>query len=226
MPSCDENGHISWRLVEAVTRHPVVNADGTDTLLKVWLRSGREVVATKAKSFLKRVNNKIVPVEGADLVVGDYLPVSAGLCVPDACKITHLEVDQYLPRSEWLYGTEVAKAMAYRKDNGNSWWTGHPTLGGGNGVTFSLPYKRSDTVLAAFVGVPSRPAQRIDKVKEGCVYPVHGALPCAPHPRTICARPRLWMVRWSVPCGGRMHQPPPHRDQLRPIIQCPHQRVL
>ena len=50
VPSCDENGQISWRLVEAVTRHPVVNADGSDTLLKVRLRSGREVVATKARA--------------------------------------------------------------------------------------------------------------------------------------------------------------------------------
>ena len=74
--SCDESGKIDWQKVEAVTKHPVVNMDGSDTLLKVTTRSGREVIATKAKSFLKRAGNKIVPIEGDELCVGDRIPVS------------------------------------------------------------------------------------------------------------------------------------------------------
>ena len=50
IPSCDEAGKMSWRKVEAVTRHPVVNEDGSNTLLKMTLHSGREIIATKAKS--------------------------------------------------------------------------------------------------------------------------------------------------------------------------------
>jgi DNA-directed RNA polymerase beta' subunit len=74
--SCDESGQISWKLIEAVTRHPPINEDGTNKLVKVTTKSGREVIATKAKSFLKRIDNKIMPVRGDEVRVGDYLPVS------------------------------------------------------------------------------------------------------------------------------------------------------
>jgi intein/homing endonuclease len=84
--SCDEDGKISWKLIEAVTKHPPINEDGTNTLVKVITKSGREVIATKAKSFLKRENNKIVPVRGEDIRVGDYLPVSAVLPTPQTNK--------------------------------------------------------------------------------------------------------------------------------------------
>jgi DNA-directed RNA polymerase beta' subunit len=73
--SCDENGKVSWKLIEAVTKHPVVNEDGSNTLVKVTTQCGRVVVATKAKSFLKRIDNKIQPVRGDELKVGDYLPI-------------------------------------------------------------------------------------------------------------------------------------------------------
>jgi DNA-directed RNA polymerase II subunit RPB1 len=76
IPSCDEDGNILWKRIEAVTKHPVINKDGTNTMLKITTSEEREVIATKAKSFLKLVNGKIVPVDGDSLKVGDYLPVS------------------------------------------------------------------------------------------------------------------------------------------------------
>ena len=76
VPACTEDGKIIWDEVEAITRHPVVNKDGSKTLLKITTGGGRIVTATKAKSFLKRVNNKIVGVNGDSIKVGDYLPVS------------------------------------------------------------------------------------------------------------------------------------------------------
>lgn len=72
----DEDGIVRWRQIEAVTKHLPVNEDGSNTLIKVTTRSGRTATATKAKSFLTRVENKIVPTKGADLRVGDRLPVS------------------------------------------------------------------------------------------------------------------------------------------------------
>jgi DNA-directed RNA polymerase beta' subunit len=76
--ACTTDGKIIWDDVEAVTRHPVHNKDGTKTLLKVTTQGGRVVVATKAKSFLKRMNNEIVGVDGDTIKVGDYLPVFLG----------------------------------------------------------------------------------------------------------------------------------------------------
>jgi len=83
VPACTEDGMIIWDEVEATTRHPVVNKDGTNTVLKITTENGRVVVATKAKSFLKRVNNKIVGVDGDILKVGDYLPVSNSIVFED-----------------------------------------------------------------------------------------------------------------------------------------------
>jgi len=76
VPSATEDGETVWRRIEAVTKHPVINEDGTNTMLKVITKGCRELIATKAKSFLKLVDGKIVGIEGKDLKVGDYLPVS------------------------------------------------------------------------------------------------------------------------------------------------------
>jgi hypothetical protein len=74
IPSCDEDGNILWKRIEAVTRHPVINKDGTNTMLKITTHEEREVIATKAKSFLKLINGKILPVDGDNLKVGSYVP--------------------------------------------------------------------------------------------------------------------------------------------------------
>jgi len=81
--SCTEDGQIEWKLIEAVTKHPPINEDGSNILLRVTTKSGREVIATKAKSFLKRQNNKIVAVRGDEIKIGDYLPVSNTLNISD-----------------------------------------------------------------------------------------------------------------------------------------------
>ncbi|TPX58807.1 DNA-directed RNA polymerase [Powellomyces hirtus] len=90
--SCDEDGKVTWRAVEAVAQHPVVNEHST----QVTTQSGRFVVATKAISFVNRVNNKIVPVDGVDLKVGDYLPISK-ILPTDFTTVECLDVCHYLP---------------------------------------------------------------------------------------------------------------------------------
>ena len=76
VPSANEAGQTVWTRIEAVTQHPVINKDGTDTMLKVTTEGCREVIVTKAKSVLQLVDGKIVPFAGGDLRVGDYMPVS------------------------------------------------------------------------------------------------------------------------------------------------------
>jgi DNA-directed RNA polymerase beta' subunit len=76
VPGATEDGETVWRRIEAVTQHPVINEDGTNTMLKITTNGCREVVATKAKSFLQLVDGKIIGVNGSELKVGDYLPVS------------------------------------------------------------------------------------------------------------------------------------------------------
>ena len=76
VPSATEDGQTVWKRIEAVTKHPVINEDGTNTMLKVTTKGNREIIATKAKSFVMLVDGKIQGVNGKDLKVGDYLPVS------------------------------------------------------------------------------------------------------------------------------------------------------
>ena len=60
----DEYGNINWYKIEAGTQHPVINEDGTNTMLKVTTENTEEVIATKAKSFLRLENSKLVPLKG------------------------------------------------------------------------------------------------------------------------------------------------------------------
>lgn len=72
VPTVDENGKTSWKLLEAVTRH-LPGHDGK--LVKIKTRLGREVTATKSKSFLLRHNNKLIDVNGSEIKIGDRLPI-------------------------------------------------------------------------------------------------------------------------------------------------------
>jgi len=160
IPSCDEDGNILWKRIEAVTRHPVINKDGTNTMLKITTEEEREVVATKAKSFLKLVNGKIIHVEGDTLKVGDYLPVSKKQI--DFKENTMLDLKSILSPTEYIYTSEVEKAKSVM--NEHIWWTKH------QGSTFQLPYNRSDS----FVAKVSEKLRNGCKTKTdfipGCVY--------------------------------------------------------
>ena len=156
--SCDKTGKISWEKVEAVTRHPPMNKDGTDTLLEVITRSGRKVVATKAKSFLKRVDNEIVQVDGCDIRIGDFLPVSTVLPV-DGKGIDTLKVSTYLPKTEYIYMSEVEKAIECSKTSRN-WWKKN------KGIEFQVPHSRSDAFRETFISEKQK-----QQFVPGCVYP-------------------------------------------------------
>ena len=42
IPSCDINGNTVWNRIEAVTQHPVINEDGTNTMLKIKTYNNRD----------------------------------------------------------------------------------------------------------------------------------------------------------------------------------------
>jgi DNA-directed RNA polymerase beta' subunit len=149
VPSCNEEGKITWDRVEAVTKHPVKNKDGTNVMLKITTKEHREVIATKAKSFLKLVNGKIDGIDGENLKVGDYLPVSKKIIEFNETK--KLDLKTVLPPTEYIYSSEVEKAKSVMKET--HWWKTH------NGKTFVLPYKRSDSFVSKM---------NVDKVKKGC----------------------------------------------------------
>lgn len=75
--SIDSDGKSMWTELEAVTRHPPINADGSNTLVKITTQSGRTVTCTKAKSFLvyDPITTRIEPIDGVGLLVGMYIPI-------------------------------------------------------------------------------------------------------------------------------------------------------
>jgi len=160
IPSCNEAGEVLWKQVEAVTKHPVVNKDGTDTMLKITTKEQREVIATKAKSFLKLVDGKIIPVDGDSLKVGDYLPVSTKQL--DFTEAFGLNLKTILPPTEYVYTSEVDKAKEVM--NEYRWWTKH------QGITFTLPYRRSDTFVAKVSDKLRIGAKTKTGFTPGCVY--------------------------------------------------------
>jgi DNA-directed RNA polymerase beta' subunit len=160
IPSCDEDGNILWKQIEAVTKHPVINKDGTNTMLKVTTHEEREVIATKAKSFLKLMNGKITAIDGDKLKVGDYLPVSK---LPiDYTEKRELDLRSILCPSEYIYSTEVEKAKAVMHER--NWWSKH------QGKTFRLPYTRSDSFTAKVSDKLRKGSKYKTSFTSGCVY--------------------------------------------------------
>ena len=145
VPSVDEDGNTSWKRVEALTRHPVVNLDGTNTVLRVTTKDGRSVIATKAKSFLTiDDNNKLVATNGSELKVGDYLPVNIrAFEMPD---IREFDVSSILKKTEYAFGSEMHKALSYSSEH--YWWSKHAK------TDFTVPYNRSDTFMEAMKTEP------------------------------------------------------------------------
>lgn len=158
VPCATEDGQTVWRRIEAVTKHPVVNEDGSNTLIKVTTKGCREVTATKAKSFLQLVDGKITDVAGADLQVGQYLPVSKKAL--DFAEVSHLNLRTFLPPSEYIYGTDFARARELSHEH--HWWSKYA------GKEFVLPYNRSDSCYEALNG--SKRRERMDIYVSGCVY--------------------------------------------------------
>ena len=164
--SVDENGRMQWTRLEAVTKHPVINEDGTDMILEVTTESGRTVQATKALSFLTYRDGKIVDIKGSDLRVGDVLPVANATAIGELGYVKTLDFKQILSPTEYLYGDEAEKALAAMRTAdaaGERHWFSHA-----NGKEFTVPYSRSDSFRYAFAGSKNT---RVTEFKAGFVYP-------------------------------------------------------
>jgi len=189
--SCDEDGNVIWTKLEAITRHPVVNEDSSETILEVELECGRTVKATKGRSFLvyNEATNKIIDKNGSDLKIDDLIPVCEGLEFDldnDYFKeITHLDVKKYLLPSEYIYKDEIDKAleiMTTENAKGNRHW-----FKTNQGSVFTVPYKRSDSFRDSICpkegkvirgkdkngDIKEHPINGIyEKLQLGCVYPL------------------------------------------------------
>jgi len=159
--SVTADGDICWRRVEGVTRHPPLRDGKRDKLLRVRTRGNLSVTATRAESFLLRRENVLVRVKGAELKVGDRLPVSMTLPISSAEAITTLDLSRFLPKDKWTYGSDVHRVQRLITEFAeqgagalDKWYEEQ------NGKLFTLPFKRR--VHCVMVSVA---------VRDGYVYP-------------------------------------------------------
>jgi DNA-directed RNA polymerase beta' subunit len=164
VPSVDALGIASWKRVEAVTRHPVVNVDGTNTVLRVTTEDGRQVIATKAKSFLSiDAKNQLAATNGSDLKVGDYIPINQrAFEMPEN---DSFDVSIILKKSEYSFGSEIMKALSYCHER--NWWANHAN------IDFVVPYARSDSLLEATNGKCRQGANTKQSFETGIVHLKH-----------------------------------------------------
>lgn len=186
VPCVDENGKMSYKLIEAVTRHPPPNGE---KLLEVTTQTGRKVIATKAKSFLQRIDNKIVGVEGRNLKIGDRLPVTIHYPRPlEKDRLTKINLDRYLKKDRFVFGSElwkmrdVKESYNSRRDWKNNrdkeemkkysyggrnsrWWTENYE------IEFTVPYNRCDTAMDALEGKQKEYIGE-EVIKKNCVYEI------------------------------------------------------
>jgi DNA-directed RNA polymerase beta' subunit len=123
--SVDEDGKVGWKLIEAVTKHLPINRDGTSTLLKVTLKNGKTARATKAKSFLTKVDNKIVPIRGDELTIGTLIPVKVDqknnitdTNLNDVYMEEIVHIDEVQPSSKYVYDLTVQDTKTFCLLNG------------------------------------------------------------------------------------------------------------
>lgn len=166
----NSDGEITWYRIEAGTRHPVVNEDGTNTMLRVVTHDEQEIVATKAKSFLVMKDGKLVPTRGDELTTDDYVPVSTKQI--DHTEVQFFEVSQLLDKKEYIFGSDAYRAMELW--NQPQWWKKY------HGTEFTVPYSRSDIFRNRMT------KNKVDqRILNGFVYPKYSTLGSAGIPERI-----------------------------------------
>jgi intein/homing endonuclease len=156
IPSTDKDGKMNWYKIEAITRHLPVGK-----LVKVMTNSGRTVTATQSKSFLVWNGSEFEDTLGSDIKVGDILPTTSSLQAPETTK--YFDMETIFPKSEYVYTTEILKAINYQKTFGGLNSRGGRKFKELNGKEYTVPYKRYDTMLG-------RRKKFFENCKEGFIY--------------------------------------------------------
>ena len=92
VPSINQDEKIEWKKVTECSRHVY-----KQKLLQLTTASGREITATANHSFVIRQANKIIPIMGSQLKMGDRIPVMNYL--PEHC-IKAIKLTNYLEHVE------------------------------------------------------------------------------------------------------------------------------
>ena len=112
VPSLLHNEKVGWRRVSALSRHK-----SPGKLLKITLRSGREITATPYHSFVVRKGNRIVAVSGASLRAGDRLPAIRSLAIAQDASRMRVNARQVLETSMKHMVSADGRIYAYPRES-------------------------------------------------------------------------------------------------------------
>lgn len=162
--SVNKHGQLHWNKIKALTKHLPINKDGSNDLVKITTKMGRTVTATKAKSFLTRINNEIVPIRGDELKVGMRVPITIHFPEPNNIT-TELDLSEYLPKTEYIYESELSKAREFKREQNEKgsrkWFEGF------HGKEFITPFLYGNSLKHTIDG------KNDIKLAKNCVYLTH-----------------------------------------------------
>jgi DNA-directed RNA polymerase beta' subunit len=130
IPTAASDGTVSWSPLVAVTRH-----DPGERLYKVTTLAGKTVTVTEAQSLLVWSGTQFEKKSLPEVKIGDCVPVTARLAAPPVL-MTKVNLCDYLPKTEYLYGTDFVKAVSMMRvdmEGPPGWWEEC------NGTQFTLP---------------------------------------------------------------------------------------
>ena len=180
----DYDGNVSWETITAVTRH-----DPGEKLFKIKTKAGRYVTVTANKSLLvwneeiQQFREKYTE----EIKVGDFVPVAKNVCDycatdgGDASSIMAISMEKYLPKTKYVYGSEMRKAVTLMKEAmgddrakiPTNWWNDN------NNKTFVLPYPSKARLQRAVV------RSNIENISHDGVYAYNGTRQHAIIPETF-----------------------------------------
>jgi intein/homing endonuclease len=177
----DYDGNVSWETITAVTRH-----DPGEKLFKIKTKAGRYVTVTANKSLLvwndelQQFREKYTE----EINVGDFVPVAKNVCdysADDKSSAMAIPIEKYLPKTKYVYGSEMRKAVDLMKDAmgdnrskiPTNWWNEN------NNKTFVLPYPSKARLQRAVV------RSNIENISHNCVYSYNGTRQHSTIPETF-----------------------------------------
>jgi len=170
----DYDGNVSWETITAVTRH-----DPGEKLFKIKTKAGRYVTVTANKSLLvwneelQQFREKYTE----EIKVGDFVPVAKNVCDyssgnsgSDTISTMEIPMEKYLPKTKYVYGSEMRKAVTLMKETMGegrakipaNWWNEN------NNKTFILPYPSKARLQRAVV------RSNIENISDNGVYSYNG----------------------------------------------------
>lgn len=162
IPTTDMKGNVSWAKVTALTRH-----NPTEKLYKIKTLSGRHVTVAESKSLIvwNMEKKEFEQVNTANVKIGDFVPVTSHLKTSNDMILSHIDMDKYLPRTEYLYGSDFHRAKDLFEENlqvSEKLWNTK------NGHSFVVPHKNGRLFKKCIK------TTTISNIFENYIYPFYG----------------------------------------------------